>query len=239
MKNCLIFYARLPTSDMMGKTRIGKQLQNQNFANQLARALIIDTFNEYYNYSKNNYDFIWYYKGNLEKFNIHNVQTQFIASQKKDNKEYPNIQFIPQISGELSLHHIHKKASEKYKNTIIIGSDIPCISGKNIQEAFHILENSSNKQCVIKPVEDGGYGLIGMNGFYDLYSDIKNWNSGTHGYELFEETKKIAKKIDVNIHAMEKTFDIDYVEDLKKLSEIIDKYEYLIETKKVIQNLKF
>ena len=136
------------------------------------------------------------------------------------------------------MNYIHKKLSKKYKKIIIVGSDIPLINKQTITNTFKKLETSN---IVISPTEDNGYGLIAANNYYDLYSDITNWESRSEGYNLIDETKNIIQQKNLTLHENPQVFDIDYIEDVQKLWEIINqngklnpKYAYLQRTYKTI-----
>lgn len=223
-EQALVFYSRLPTDDIIGKTRIGKEINDQSLASKLARALITDLLAEYCRGVKDHYDLIFYYKGNLENY----------------EHDCPVTAFIPQIDGEgLSLKHIHEKLLKKYEKVVIVGSDIPGIALSDILASFEALKKN---QCVIIPVEDGGYGLIGMNQFYDLYSDVSNWDSRSPGYDLMKETLAIAEKKGIEVKRFDAKFDIDSCGDVERLWGVLGsenmKHEYLKNTLAVLRNNK-
>lgn len=206
--SALVFYSRLPTKNLVGKTRIGIEIGNQDLATKFARCLIEDLLEEYLPSESDKYDFLYYYKGNLEDF---------------DESKYPQVtKFIPQLEGGLSIDHIHKLAAKDYKKVVIVGSDIPLISKETIKEAFGKLDDCD---IVIVPVKDGGYGLIGMNGYHDLYSEITNWESNSEGYALVKETLALAEKKKLKVHLLPETYDVDFVEDLKQLKKDIAAYD--------------
>lgn len=224
--NALVFYSRLPTEDLKAKTRLAKEIGNQTFASELARCLILDLLEEYSKFSGERYDLIFYYKGNLGKF--------------KEKKQYNVTKYVKQLRGELSINHIHKKMSERYNKILIVGSDIPLISNKTILNCFSKLDTHDG---VIIPTEDGGYGLIGTNGYHDLYTKITNWDSRTKNYHLLKETKKQAESQKLDIHIAPETFDIDSLQDIKRMMSKIainntlqPQYKYLKRSFEILKN---
>lgn len=208
----VVFYARLPSSDLVGKTRLGKEIGNQDLASELARNLIFDTWAEY---SSGDWDFIFYYRGDLEHFAARDL--------------YPVTKYVEQLAGELSIKHIHSLMLEQYDQVIVVGSDIPLISATTIENCFTQLKS---QDLVIVPVEDGGYGLVGMKQFHDIYSDISNWDSRSAGYALCKQTLDIAKNLGLTVHLEPKTFDIDHLADLQKLQKSDADKQYLQRTLK-------
>ena len=51
-----------------------------------------------------------------------------------------------------------------YDQTVLVGSDIPCLTRNIIIDAINVL---SKKDIVIGPSKDGGFYLIGKNNFFE------------------------------------------------------------------------
>ncbi|NCO04994.1 MAG: DUF2064 domain-containing protein [Candidatus Magasanikbacteria bacterium] len=200
--NALIFYSRLPTPDLVGKTRIGTQINNQPLANELAQSLILDALQEYTPNHTDTYDMIWYYQGNLDKY----IKPSNITT------------YIPQISTTISMDYIHKKIANAYHHCIIVGSDLPLITKHTLQQSFDTLTTNN---VVISPTEDHGYGLIGTDNYYDLYTHITNWESRSPQYDLMKETLSLTKQRHLTVHLNPTVFDIDHVSDIKHLWQTI------------------
>lgn len=221
----LIYYARLPEKHFVGKTRLGHDIKNQSAANQLAQALILDMIDEYLPKENDIYDVVWYYQGDKKTF-FHN------------HPKYNHLRYIKQPSHELSMDHIHTQMAKEYKNILIVGSDLPLIQGKDIQAAFQRLQTYD---CVLIPTQDGGYGLLAMRGFHDVYSHITNWESRSPGYHLFSQTIQKIKDFDLSLYTFPQVFDIDYKADLQQLWQIItnhgrlcNPYAYLHRTHRIL-----
>ena len=102
-----------------------------------------------------------------------------------------------------------------YKKTIIIGSDIPHLTTDEINTGFATLDKCD---VVLGPDDDGGTYLIGMNRPYDILSEIV-WSQGTD----FEKIKKRARRRNLKVRFLNRTYDVDSIEDLKKLYDELQK----------------
>jgi len=103
-----------------------------------------------------------------------------------------------------------------YKRVVLIGSDIPDLPMKSIEEAFKSLKEMD---AVIGPAYDGGYYLIGFKDktfspqvFEGIAWETKN---------VFDETMKKLKRFRRTVHTLPYQRDIDTVEDLKHLKDKI------------------
>ncbi len=66
-----------------------------------------------------------------------------------------------------------KRGLKESKKVVIIGSDIPDLDEKLVKKAFRDLDRHD---IVLGPSYDGGYYLIGMKKFHDVFSGIK-WST--------------------------------------------------------------
>lgn len=95
---------------------------------------------------------------------------------------------------------------------IIIGTDIPDLTGKVIQKAFAVLKQ---KEMVLGPAKDGGYYLIGLqkNGFLqaveELFAGIK-WGER----DVLKTTLNISNRLGLNYSLIEEMEDVDQPEDI-------------------------
>jgi uncharacterized protein len=95
---------------------------------------------------------------------------------------------------------------------LLIGSDIPDLSNRLIDEAFAAL---NNYDAVLGPAHDGGYYAIGFKGnafLPQVFSGI-TWGSP----EVFEQTMGILRKANLSVHTLPVWRDIDTIADLKAL----------------------
>jgi rSAM/selenodomain-associated transferase 1 len=95
--------------------------------------------------------------------------------------------------------------------TIVIGSDCYELNASIIEEAFQALEKN---QVVVGPANDGGYYLLGMNGFYpELFQNI-DWSTE----RVFDQTKKKIKGLGLDCEILQELVDLDTLEDLEQSS---------------------
>lgn len=113
-----------------------------------------------------------------------------------------------QSEGDLGkrLRSAFSELSEKYNRMIVIGSDCAEITSMHIEKAATaLLENN----IVIGPVYDGGYYLLGMNGYHpEVITDI-DWSTEV----VAEQTIYKAESKGLSVHTIDVLHDIDYHED--------------------------
>lgn len=95
---------------------------------------------------------------------------------------------------------------------ILVGSDLLGIDEDYIASAFQALEKSG---LVLGPARDGGYGLVGMNSFVDIFSGITYSQS-----DVLEKTLERAKAHGKSVALLETIRDIDDIRDLA--TEVLD-----------------
>lgn len=85
-------------------------------------------------------------------------------------------QFIQQGKdlGEKMLDAFERGFDLGFKNIIGIGSDLPDLSRKIIQDAFEILKE---KDTIFGPAKDGGYYLLGMKQVHQCIFQNKAWST--------------------------------------------------------------
>jgi uncharacterized protein len=99
-----------------------------------------------------------------------------------------------------------------YKKVVLIGSDIPDLPLRFIEEAFGCLRK---KDVVIGPAFDGGYYLIGFKDKTFSPQVFEGIAWGTQN--VFDETIKKLKRFRRVIHTLPYLRDIDTAKDLKYL----------------------
>ncbi len=95
-----------------------------------------------------------------------------------------------------------------YKKAVLIGSDIPDLSMKDLNEAFEALDHHD---VVIGPAVDGGYYLVGMKKNYPGIFQLTKWS---HSGVLQETAEKI-KNLGLSLAKTRLLNDIDEPEDLR------------------------
>jgi hypothetical protein len=104
-----------------------------------------------------------------------------------------------------------KKTLKKASNVILIGTDCPSFTEKDLKEAARAL--GLGAKAVLGPAEDGGYVLIGMRHYSpELFKEIP-WGTGS----VMEETRRRLKKLGWRWHELRKFLDVDRPEDVERL----------------------
>ncbi len=111
--------------------------------------------------------------------------------------------------GQCMLNAFYDAVEAEYDKVILIGSDIPEISKKIIQEAFTKLDESD---VVVGPAEDGGYYLIGMKDAHESLFTDKTYSHDKVYDELISEIENAGLKFT----AVTKLLDLDTKEDMQK-----------------------
>ncbi|MDJ0846413.1 DUF2064 domain-containing protein [Crocosphaera sp.] len=93
---------------------------------------------------------------------------------------------------------------------IIIGSDIPGITSNILEEA---IESVNREQAVIALTEDGGYYLIGLPHYSDVFTTI-NYSLGNVGQQTYDLMQKNYSSASILNHSL---VDLDEISDLQSL----------------------
>jgi rSAM/selenodomain-associated transferase 1 len=109
--------------------------------------------------------------------------------------------------GKRMSNAFQKLFQKGYQKVIIIGTDCPEITAKDISEAFMSLEK---KEVCIGPALDGGYYLLGMCGYYEALFQNIPWSSS----EVTKITLEILNFHQVSYELLKTLRDIDTEEDL-------------------------
>ena len=97
----------------------------------------------------------------------------------------------------------------------LVGSDLPALPASAIVGAFAALHDAPDV-VVIGPAADGGYYLIAASCHVpNLFHDIA-WGTG----RVLDETRRRAAQLDIRLHLVESSFDVDTVDDLVRLATL-------------------
>ena len=109
--------------------------------------------------------------------------------------------------------------SLKYKNVILIGSDLWSLDKDTLIEAKKALEHN---EVVIGPCYDGGYYLIGMKNFNNKIFKNISWSKK----QVFKQT--LSKVLENSVYYLEIKNDIDNKESLKAHPSLYDLYKKIL-----------
>jgi len=145
------------------------------------------------------------------------VEIRFDGGDEKMMKRWlgSRYEYSAQGGGDLGYRMLHA-FEDAFKagatNAVIIGTDIPDITGGDIQRAFDALRQ---KNMVLGPAEDGGYYLIGLqkasllNGIERIFGGME-WGIR----DVFHKTLTAAKEIGLEVSILDQRKDVDRPEDL-------------------------
>jgi rSAM/selenodomain-associated transferase 2/rSAM/selenodomain-associated transferase 1 len=127
----------------------------------------------------------------------------------------PKVIYRPQGSGNLGQRMQRAFAAafrDKAAAVVLVGSDIPGISGDILRQAFEALRK---KDLVLGPAKDGGYYLIGIRKTlpaetYGRLFDGIDWGSE----RVLAQTLHIARDLGLHLTQLESLADVDRPEDL-------------------------
>ncbi len=150
------------------------------------------------------------------------------------NPLWNSFKTIPQGSGGLGerLSSVYAKLQKQHKKVFLIGADLPHLNYKELLRAQFKLTSSS--EYILGETDDGGFYLFGGRGIIERAV----WNSIPYSSEE-TATALIQKLGKSHFLYLDKNFDIDYVEDLKRLAEyptdaLLDEQRQVIEWAKKI-----
>jgi uncharacterized protein len=120
-------------------------------------------------------------------------------------------------------------AARGEERVVLMASDSPHLTVELVARAFRELDR---RQIVFGPTYDGGYYLIGMRGWHDIFHGV----SMSNGTEL-ENIIARAESAGLSVGRIEPTFDIDEVEDLEHLRRLVEHRTDLSATRAALEKL--
>lgn len=122
---------------------------------------------------------------------------------------YPGYQLRVQCQGDLGDRMSDAFSllfSQGYSSVVIVGTDCPELKASDLNGAFLAL---THHDLVIGPARDGGYYLLGTNGYRpELFRDIR-WSTS----EVLEHTLDRANEAALDYEFLEIYSDVDTMED--------------------------
>lgn len=109
--------------------------------------------------------------------------------------------------GERMLNAFKEGFDDGYKRIVLIGSDLPDINSKHIENGLEALKSTS---VVFGPAEDGGYYLIGLSKLETSIFKNKPWSKPN----LLKITLNELHDQNIDVSILETLNDIDTYEDL-------------------------
>ncbi len=133
-----------------------------------------------------------------------------------DCQQQYKVSLYNQIEGDLGQKMAFglDYAFQQCGRVIIVGTDCPVLSTQDIHDAMNQL--IQDNEAVIIPAEDGGYVLIGLNKNEPVVFKDIDW--GTN--QVLKQTLNHFEKLNIHYQVLNKKWDVDEIDDLKRLSQI-------------------
>lgn len=160
---------------------------------------------------------------------LHKQATQHLITSLSGSKKYKLVLYTTNFSSKFSIgknitvrlqsgfnlgsrmHHAITAELKTSDRVVLIGSDCLEINAKYIDTAFTKL--TSNRDIVLGPANDGGYGLVGMvKPNQALFKNIA-WGSAS----VLASTLEKSKSLGLRAHLLDSLVDVDYQQDLEIL----------------------
>ena len=109
------------------------------------------------------------------------------------------------------MHHAMGMSLKKARRVILIGSDCPSLTPRDLRRAERLLQGGCH--AVIAPAEDGGYALIALRRNSPLLFEGIAWG----GADVYRETLRRLERLGWRWRALRTVWDVDRPGDLERL----------------------
>lgn len=111
------------------------------------------------------------------------------------------------------MHHALAAALRHHRAAILIGTDCPGLSARDLRRAARLLRSND---VVLAPAEDGGYALVGLRKPCARIFQGVAWGSGS----VLRETRARIEKAGLRSKMLRTVWDLDRPEDLDRLRSL-------------------
>lgn len=134
------------------------------------------------------------------------------AIEENDGWDSKDFKKFTQIKGDLGqkMQHAFEEALKHYRTAVIVGSDCPEITKRDIDTAFYEAEEND---VVIGPATDGGYYLLGMTDPQFFLFENMPWSEDN----LLEKSIFAVQDRGLLYALLKTKSDVDYKEDWEAL----------------------
>ena len=142
------------------------------------------------------------------------------------------VRILFQKEGDLTARQrafFYGAAGRGEERAVLMASDSPHLTVEVVVQAFRELDRHD---LVFGPTYDGGYYLIGMRGWHDVFHGLP-MSVGTELYDIIVQ----AERIGLSVGRVETTFDVDEVEDLEHLRQLVERRNDLAATRAALETL--
>jgi len=147
----------------------------------------------------------------------------YIAYPESDEDKFThyNLPLIAQGEGDLGqkMHRVLQHLLTKHDKVALVASDTVNLDQTVVEQAFDSV--TKDETVAIAPAEDGGFGLIAMQKFHDLF-ETTNW----YKYDVFDLMKQRIAERQLVLAELSQLNDLDTIEELKKIRNFLDIVKY-------------
>lgn len=123
----------------------------------------------------------------------------------------------------------HGAAARGEERVVLVASDSPHLMVEVVADA---LEQLNQHDVVFGPVTDGGYYLIGMRGWHDIFGGVAMSTNA-----VLQDLINRADQMGLSVALVASTFDIDEVSDLPQLQQLVRERSDLPATRAALESL--
>ncbi len=135
------------------------------------------------------------------------VNIEKVYSRFEQNHSFTFVEHRGKTFAEKFEHILKQTARMGYQSTLMIGNDCLDLTPEMLAETFHHLDSCD---LVIGPSIDGGFYLIGMNGFREeLFREIPWCTAG-----VLEQLHRNIRRMGISLFTLPALLDIDHRRDL-------------------------
>jgi rSAM/selenodomain-associated transferase 1 len=201
--NAIVIIAKEPKPGSV-KTRLTPPLDPQT-ASKIYHNLLLDRIEQVESLKGADHFVAYYPKSSLQFFqNIISSSFSLLPQKGKD-------------LGERLSNIFSDLFKEGYERIVIMDSDSPNLPSRHISEGLRRLNEAD---LILGPCEDGGYYLVGLSSNMPQIFQGIPWSTS----EVTKLTIEKARAMDKNISLLEKWYDVDTIEDLRRLRTELDSY---------------
>ena len=193
-ENTLIVFVKYPEPGK-AKTRIARELGAHRAAeiySQMAKEII----------------------GMIQKPDAHRTVIYFDPPDKESEVRLwlgiDNVSYEPQSAGTIGdrmSDAFERVFSEGAPKAVLIGTDVPDITGETVSTAFRLLDETD---VVIGPAGDGGYYLMGLKNYEPVLFENIDWGSNT----VFNRTLDHINENNLSHKPLGILKDVDTIDDI-------------------------
>ncbi len=193
----LVVMARHPTPGRV-KTRLARDI-GADAACALHRAFLADIGMRFGSHSE--VDLVWAYEPARADFGtVVGAHSRCFAQEGRDLGDRMHNAF----------RHLFVRG---YRRVAMIGADVPHLRDDDLDTALQRLEDCD---VVLGPSDDGGYYLVAMRAAHDIFQAVP---MGTD--QVLAATLARIEALKLSVHSLPPTFDIDEIDDLRRLRSLL------------------